>query len=239
VSQKAAALLLFGSALFAQEAVVPAVSEPSQAAVPAAATDVPAPQAAAPPAPVVPPIEAKKPVVLLDKGLLDSTWFGPEVQFAKGEDVDFYWIKPGLDLAGRTIQMKPWEDPQFLQKGRDAKDNAKATALTDTLPATIRGALSGTFNGKVKVTRGDGDVECLGRIVDCNAGSTAAKFLIGLGAGQENVTFDLKMLDATTKELLLAVHHRTISGTYLSNMESKLVKWSEKFGQFMLRGAIK
>lgn len=201
---------------------------------------------AAPPAPAVPVAEApvtpaapKKVMPLMDDGLLDPNWFGPEVVFAKHDEVDYFWIKPDLDLTGRTLLMKPWDDPVMLKKGRDGKDNAKATALTDTLPATLRGALSGALTGKAKVSRNEGDVEVLGRITDCNAGSSAAKWLVGFGAGQENVTFDIKLVDAKTKELLVAIHHRTISGTNLSNIEGKLVKWADKFGQFMAQKVVK
>jgi hypothetical protein len=176
---------------------------------------------------------------LLDEGLLDPNWFGTEITFAKNDEVDFYWIKPGLDLTGRGLLMKPWEDPTMLRKDRDGKDNAKATTLTDTIPATLRGAISGALNGKVKVSRTEGDLEVVGRVVDCNAGSKAAKFLVGMGAGQENVTFDIKIVDPKTKELLAAFHHRTISGTYLSSIESKLVKWADKFGQFLAKSVVK
>ena len=66
----------------------------------------------------------------------------------------------------------------MLKPGRDGKDNAKATALTDSFPGMLRGALSGAFNGKAKVSRTEGDLELLGRFVDVNAGSKAAKWLI-------------------------------------------------------------
>jgi hypothetical protein len=135
--------------------------------------------------------------------------------------------------------MKPWDDPTMLRKDRDGKDNAKATTLTDSIPATLRGAISGALKDKVRVSRSEGDLEVIGRVVDCNAGSKAAKFLVGMGAGQENVTFDIKIVDAKTKELLAAFHHRTISGTYLSSIESKLLKWADKFGQFLAQRIVK
>jgi len=205
----------------------PVSPEPAPAAP--AATPAPAPASPAP----------KKVLPLLDEGLLDPNWFGAEVTFTKHEEVDFYWIKPGLDLTGRVLLMKPWDDPTMLRKGRDGKDNAKAATLTDTIPATLRAAISGALKDKVKVSRSEGDVEVIGRVVDCNAGSKAAKVFLSLGAGQENVTFDIKFVDPKTKELLAAFHHRTISGTALSSIESKLVKWAEKFGQFMAQGVVK
>ena len=222
--------------LIAQEAPKP---DPAPAPIQLVPDATPAPvPAAIPVAPAQPPTSVKF-VTLLDDGLLDPTWFNADIKFLSDGDVDYFWIKPGLNLAGHTLYMKMWEDPAMLNTNREGKDNAKATALTDTLPATIRGALSSAFKGRVKVSRNDGDIEVQGRIVDCNAGSTAKKWIIGFGAGQERVTFDIKLVDSATKELLVAVHHRIISGTMLSTMESKNVKWADKFGQFMAEKSVR
>jgi len=203
----------------------------------------PTPGPASAPAPAAAPAVTPKPAApkpaLLDDGLLDPAWFGEGVSFAKGDDVDFFWIKPGLDLSGRVLWMKPWEDPAMLRKGRDGKDNAKATELTDSFPGMLRGALTGAFNGKAKVSRTEGDLTLIGRFVDANAGSKAAKWLIGLGAGSETATWDLKVVDPKTGELLLAVHHRAISGTAMSTIQDKLVKWSDKFATFVASRATK
>ncbi|HJW42942.1 MAG TPA: DUF4410 domain-containing protein [Geothrix sp.] len=200
-------------------------------------------QEAAGPAPVPAPAVTPKPAApkpaLLDDGLLDPSWFGEGVSFTRGDDVDFFWIKPGLDLTGRVLWMKPWDDPAMLRKGRDGKDNAKATELTDSFPGMLRGALTGAFNGKAKVSRTEGDLALTGRFVDANAGSKAAKWLVGLGAGSETATWDLKVMDPKTGELLLAVHHRAISGTAMSTIQDKLVKWSDKFATFVASRATK
>lgn len=225
---------LMGSALClsAQETPkpepIPAAQEPAAPVVqPPVAVPAPAPKPATPKAP------------LQDDGLLDPSWFGEGIAFTKGDDVDYFWIKPGLDLTGRVIAMKPWEDPAMLRKGRDGKDNAKATELTDSFPGMLRGALTGAFNGKAKVSRTEGDLTLIGRFVDANAGSKAAKWLIGLGAGSETATWDLKILDPKTGELLMAVHHRSISGTAMSNIQDKLVKWADKFATFVASRAVK
>ena len=231
--------VLLGSALLlsAQEAPKP---EPAST-TPAAPALVPAP--AALPAVVPVPTPAAKAAVpkapLQDDGLLDPAWFGDGITFTKGDNVDYFWIKPGLDLSGHTVFMKPWEDPAMLRKGRDGKDNAKATEITDSFPGMLRGALAGAFNGKAKVSRSDGDLVLVGRFVDANAGSKAAKWLIGLGAGSETATWDLKILEPKTGEILLAVHHRSISGTAMSNIQDKLVKWADKFASFVAAQAIK
>jgi len=228
-----AATLCLG--LSAQEAPKPdqAVPAPTPIAVPA-----PAPALAPAPTPTLAPTPPTK-LPFLDEGLLDPAWFGGAVNFTKGDDVDFFWIKPGLDLTGRTLFMKPWEDPAMLRKGRDGKDNAKATEITDSFPGMLRGALMGAFNGKAKVSRTEGDLVLVGRFVDANAGSKAAKWLVGFGAGSETATWDLKIVDPKTGDLLLAVHHRAISGTAMSNIQDKLVKWADKFATFVATRATK
>lgn len=203
-----------------------------------------APKPAAPPATPIAattpaPAPPTAPAALQDDGLLDPAWFGAGIAFTKSDDVDFFWVKPGLNLAGRTLQMKAWEDPTMLRKGRDGKDNAKATELTDAFPAMLRGALAGAFNGKAKVSRTEGDLTLTGRFVDANAGNKVAKWLIGLGAGSETATWDLKVLDTKTGEVLLAVHHRAISLTAMSNIQDKMGKWADKFSTFVATQAIK
>ncbi len=126
----------------------------------------------------------------LDEGLLDPAWFGREVEFRKTDEIDYLWVKPGLDLAGRTLHVDAWDDPVMLaKKKRDPKDAAKASELTDTFPGRLRGALSHSLDGIATVSRKEGDVVVTGRIVDCNAGSKAAKWIVGMGAGASNATW--------------------------------------------------
>ncbi len=174
----------------------------------------------------------------LDEGLLDPGWFGGGVEFRKTDDIDYLWVKPGLDLAGRTLQVDVWDDPVMLaKKKRDAKDAAKASELTDSFPGRLRGALTHALDGIATVSRKEGDVVVVGRIVDCNAGSKAAKWMIGMGAGASNATWDLKFVDRASGELLLAVHHRAISGTTMSEIDDKIIKWLEEFGETLKKGA--
>ncbi len=229
MSRVAPLVLLSALCLLAQEAPraepspeVPAVKSILPTALPATTAPTPEPPTPKPLAPA-----------LQDDGLLDPAWFGEGVTFTKGDEVDYFWVKPGLNLAGHTLFMKPWEDPVMLRKGRDGKDNAKATEITDSFPGMLRGALTGAFNGRARVSRTEGDLTLVGRFVDANAGSKAAKWLIGLGAGSETATWDLKILDPKTGEVLVAVHHRAISMTAMSNIQDKLVKWADKFATFL------
>lgn len=232
----------------AQDAPTPAPAPvPSPTSVPptaAPAAQPPAPQDSSTPTQPGPPASSKPKTAsaaptLLDNGLLDPSWFGEGVNFTKGEDIDFFWMKPGFDLTGHVIYMKPWEDPAMLKKGRDGKDNAKATEITDSFPGILRGAITGALNGKAKASRNEGDLILIGRFVDANAGSKVAKFMIGLGAGSETATWDLKLLDAKSGELMLAVHHRAISGTMMSSISDKLAKWADKLATFLATHAAK
>jgi uncharacterized protein DUF4410 len=166
----------------------------------------------------------------LDDGLLDCSWFGPGIEFRKTEDIDYAWVKAGFTLKGRKIFIDKWADPVFLGTERNAKDSAKVTELTEVMPTRLRGALSASLAGYAEVSRDGGDIVATGRFVDCNAGSKAKKFLIGMGAGKATATWDLKLTDKATGELLAAVHHRSVSGTAMSEIDDKIAKWLEKFG---------
>ncbi len=177
----------------------------------------------------------------LDDGLLDPSWFGGPAEFRTTAEIDYLWVKPGFSLAGRTLHVQAWDDPQFLaaNKKRDAKDSAKASELTDLMPSRLFGGLSQSLDGVAKVSKREGDLILTGRIVDCNAGSKAAKWLVGLGAGSAGATWDIKIVDASSKELLVAIHHRAISATAMSEIDDKVIKWTEKFGGVLRDGADK
>ena len=166
----------------------------------------------------------------LDKGLLDPSWFGPNVEFRTTEEIDYLWVKPGFTVKGRKLHIEKWSDPEFLGEKRNAKDSAKASELTEVMPSRLKGALASALSGVAVVSRDEGDIAVTGRIVDCDAGSKAAKILVGWGAGKAYATWDIKLTDEATGDLLAAVHHRSISGTNLSEIDDKIAKWLEEFG---------
>lgn len=165
-----------------------------------------------------------------DKGLLDPAWFGPNVEFRTTDEIDYVWVKPGFSIKGRKLLIDKWSDPVLLGEDRDAKDSAKASELTEVMASRLRGALASALTGVAEVSRDDGDLVLMGRFVDCNVGSKAAKFLVGFGAGSANATWDIKITDKASGELLAAVHHRAISGTSMSEIDDKIAKWLEEFG---------
>ena len=167
----------------------------------------------------------------LDKGLLDPSWFGSQVEFRVTGDIDYVWVKPGFTVKGRKLKIEAWSDPLINDKDRDAKDHSKASELTDLMPSRLRGALAAALAGVAEVSKEDGDLIVTGRIVDCNAGSKAAKFWVGMGAGAASATFDMKIADKATGETLAGIHHRVISGTAMSEVDDKIAKWLEVFGE--------
>jgi hypothetical protein len=165
----------------------------------------------------------------LDEGLLQSSWFGGDLEWHRAEEIDYLWVKDGFSLQGKTVHVADWQEPEFLhKKDRDTKDSARAYELTETMPDWLRGALTSSLSGTAEVSRESGDVLLEGRFVDVNAGSKAAKWLVGFGAGSATATWDLKLVDAQTGELLAAIHHRAVSGTNISDIDDKIIKWLDE-----------
>lgn len=172
----------------------------------------------------------------LDDGQLDPAWFGQDVEFHKSEALDYFWVKPGFSLQGKTIQITEWPDPVFLgPKGDvDSKDSARAFQLSGSMASWIRGSLSNALSDYAQVSKDSGDYELTGRFVDVNAGSKVAKWMVGFGAGAATATWDMKLVDKKTGELLAAIHHRAVSGTHMSDIDDKILKWLDRdFGPAM------
>jgi uncharacterized protein DUF4410 len=172
----------------------------------------------------------------LDGGLLDPAWFGQDVEFHNSGALDYFWVKPGFSLQDKTIQIADWPDPVFLgPKGDvDSKDSARAFQLSGSMASWIRGSLSNALNGYAQVSKDSGDYELTGRFVDVNAGNQVAKWMVGFGAGAATATWDIKVVDKKTVELVAAIHHRAVSGTHMSDIDDKVLKWLDKdFGPAM------
>jgi hypothetical protein len=163
----------------------------------------------------------------LDDGLLDPAWFGGDLEFRRTEQLDYFWVKPGFSLEGKTVQIADWPDPVFLgaKSDVDSKDSARAFQLAGSMANWIRGTLSNSLSGYAQVSKDDGDYELSGRFVDVNAGNKVAKWMVGFGAGSATATWDMKLVDKKTGELLVAIHHRSVSGTHMSDIDDKILKW--------------
>lgn len=187
-----------------------------------------------PPRPGPPPPAAPRPdrPPLLDDGLLDPAWFGTNVPFTQTEAVDYFWSRPGLNLRGHTLFLQPWEAPAPLQSDRNAGDQARSVEMTNRFPGILWGALSGLLYGKVKVSHTEGDLALVGRFVDVGAGSKRVQWLQLFGSG-ESATWDLKIVDLHTGELLLAAHHRTYTRGVKDTLPDRLQAWSGSFATLL------
>ncbi len=190
--------------------------------------------------PGVPPSQAIRPAPdpRLDDGLLDPAWFGSSVPFSQTDAVDYFWSKAGLDLAGHTLFLQPWEAPAPLQPDRGAPDQARSLEMTNRFPGMLWGALTGRLYGQVKVSHTEGDLALVGRFVDVGAGSSKVRRLQLFGTG-ESATWDLKIVDLRTGELVLAAHHRTYTRGVKDTLPDRLQAWSSTFAALLSTQALR
>jgi len=169
-----------------------------------------------------------------DDGKLDPSWFGSGLEFREADKVDYLWVRPGFSLDGAKIRFAPWPDPQFVGEDagkRDTKDMRLARQMNSTMAEVFAEGFHNAFGARIEIVDAGETIRVEGRIVDCSTGSTAAKVLVGFGAGSGNTTVDLKFVDAASGDLLMAIHHRTVSGTTWSTTDSKFVKWVDEMSE--------
>lgn len=169
-----------------------------------------------------------------DEGKLDTSFFGGDLEFREADEVDYLWVKEGFAVDGRTLWFQEWPEHEFLGEKaheRDAEDHRLARQMTAEMHRLFADSWGRTLDGAKTTIEQSGDIRVVGRIVDSSTGNTAAKVLVGFGAGAGNTTIDLKFVDRKTGEVLVALHHRVVSGTSWSTTDSKFVKWTEKFAK--------
>ena len=172
-----------------------------------------------------------RPAAALDQGRLEPTWFDAGGDFREADEIDYLWVRPGTNLEGKKLRFAAWPEPVFLGKDaakRDAKDMRLARQMISTMSDVFADSFRNAFGNRISVVDSDEDIRVEGRIVDCSTGATAAKMLVGFGAGAGNTTVDLKFVDARSGEVLVAIHHRSVSGTSWSTTDSKFVKWVDE-----------
>ncbi|HRS17769.1 MAG TPA: DUF4410 domain-containing protein [Thermoanaerobaculaceae bacterium] len=162
----------------------------------------------------------------LDKGRLDLGWFDPEAVFKEVDEIDYLWVASGFDLEGKSLHFKPWPEPQFAPGSNpDEKDRRLARMITAAMQDALKDAFAKAYGNRIEVSTEKGDILVEGRVVDCSTGSTAAKVLVGFGAGAGNTTIDVRFVDAATGKVLAGFHHRVVSGTTWSTTDSKFFNW--------------
>ena len=175
---------------------------------------------------------------VLDDGRLQKSWFGADLEFRETDDIDYLWVKPGFALDQHKLHFAPWPPPEFVgpdASSRDTKDKRLAQDMAREMSDVFAVGFSNAFGPRLEVSQSEGDVLVEGRIVDCTTGSTAAKVFVGFGAGSGATTIDLRFKDAASGDLLMALHHRVVSGTTWSTTDSKFVDWVDETAELLAK----
>jgi len=181
----------------------------------------------------VAPKPARPPITKVeDEGLLEHEYFGFAAPFAPKLGTDALWIKDGLSLKGRQVTYRAWET-KVLRAARQEKDLQRAADLAKLIPDSLMPQLRATFQGVADwQLGGTGDYRFEARIVDANVPNKASKLVFGWLGGKENlenVTWDMKLVDAKTGETVLAFHHRVVKVNTLGSLDSSLRDWASDF----------
>lgn len=164
----------------------------------------------------------------LDGGRLEAAWFGPAAAFSPSPTLGLAWVKPGLDLQGRALHVRDWQPAVWLLGKRAIHDEHLLMRMAPSLVPGLAKGLAKGLKGALPVSRTAGDVFLLGRAVDASGGSGDAQF-----ATQPcTLTFDLKLVDADSGELLAAFHH-TLEAADADFMALRHSRWSEDLGRLL------
>lgn len=166
----------------------------------------------------------------LDKGKLEVSWFSDDAVFREADEIDYLWVSEGFELNATSLHFKPWPAPEFLgpkASERDEKDHRLAKMMSSTMHEVFSSAFAKAYGDRIKTSFESGGILVEGRIVDSSTGSTAAKVLVGFGAGAGNTTIDVRFVDAKSGKALAGFHHRVVSGTTWSTTEGKFFNWVE------------
>jgi len=167
----------------------------------------------------------------LDGGRLDPSWFGPGVVFQPSKALGFQWLKPSLDLRNRTLRLKAWEPAAWLLGKRAAKDQAFLALVERRLEPTLAAGVRRGLKGALAVSPTLGDVVLIGRVVDAVGDSDDY-----MSAGSVLLSFDLKLVDGDTGELLGAFHD-TLKGPNPDTLALQFGPWSEALGRVLATAA--
>lgn len=163
----------------------------------------------------------------LDEGRLDPAWFGAGAVFQLTKNLGFQWLKPGLDLRNRSIRLKAWEPTAWLLGRRELKDERLLVRLEKVLPTELERRLSKGLKAAIPVSPSQGDVILSGRVVDAVGEGEDS-----MSMGRAALSFDLKLVDGDSGELLGAFHD-TLEGLNNDAISSQYGRWCEELGRLL------
>ncbi len=164
---------------------------------------------------------------LLDEGRLDPAWFGPAAVFQPSKALGFQWLKPGLVVHHRALRLKAWEPAAWLLGKRAPKDQLLLERLQGILVPELAKGLQRGLKGALPVSLTEGDVLLIGRVVDAVGDADD-----GLFFGSTSLSFDLRLVDGDTGELLGAFHD-TLRGSNADILSLQYARWCEQLGRLL------
>lgn len=167
----------------------------------------------------------------LDDGRLDPSWFGPGVVFRPSKALGFQWLKPNLDLRNRSLRLKDWEPAAWVQGPRGGKDQTFLARVAPGLPADLERGLKRGLKGALPVYTTLGDVVLVGRVADALGSDDDY-----MAARPLTLSFDLKLVDADSGEVLAAFHD-TITGPNTDAISYHFGRWCEAMGRALAPAA--
>ena len=160
-----------------------------------------------------------------DEGRLESAWFGPSVVFQPSKALGLLWLKPGLDLQGRTLRLRTWEPAVWLAGKPQTKDQVQAVRMEGSLLPDLAKGLRRGLKGALPVSLAEGDLMLLGRVVD-----VVGEPDDGVSFGGSGISFDLKLVDGDSGELLGAFHE-TLKSATVDGLAIQYSRWCEALGK--------
>jgi hypothetical protein len=171
------------------------------------------------------PIVLSGQISSLDEGRLDPTWFGPMVAFQPSKTLGFQWLKPGLDLRNRTLRLRGWEPTAWLLGKRALKDQSFLQRVESSLPQGLERGIRRGLKGTIPVSPTSGDLLLVARVVD--AVGLADDYM---AMGSVVLSFDIKLVDGDTGEVLGAFHD-TLLGSNQESFSIQFDRWCENLGR--------
>jgi hypothetical protein len=163
-----------------------------------------------------------------DEGRLDPAWFGAQAAFQPSKMLGFQWLKPGLDLRRRSLRPATWEPDAWLLGRRVTKDMQVARRFAEVRAEALAKGLGRSLGAALPISASTGDLRLVGRLVDA-VGDPGD----GISFGASSLTFDLKLVDGDSGELLGAFHD-TLKILSPDQLPTQVQGWFEALGRELL-----
>ncbi len=143
-----------------------------------------------------------------------SSYLG-DFKLTEGPKLDFVYIAPSFNAMGAVIQVKDFTMEAPLPEDEADDDDAEDVRWEEAGKMMAEAIVTKTgpkLKGKtVSLTKDEAPYVMDGRIFEFERGSRAARFLVGFGAGSGYITFEFKVVEAASGNVVLAAKHRRLA----------------------------